>query len=91
MKAFSEIANKYKAPVYMHSSETKSEVDDCIERYGKTPTARFDEIGLFNYGGGAYHSVWVTDEDLEIYKKRGVWAVINAGSNCKLASALPLL
>lgn len=88
MKAISEIANKYKAPVYMHSSETKSEVDDCIERYGKTPTALFDEIGLFNYGGGAYHSVWVTDEDLEIYKKRGVWAVINAGSNCKLASGI---
>lgn len=88
MQGISQLAEKYSAPVFMHSSETKSEVDGCIERYGKSPTALFDELGLFNYGGGAYHSVWVDDNDLEIYKKRGVWAVINVGSNCKLASGI---
>lgn len=82
------LAEKYKAPVFMHSSETESEVKECIERYGCTPTKLFDELGLFNYGGGAYHSVWLTDEDIDIYKKRGVWAVINAGSNSKLASGI---
>ena len=88
MSSVSNIAEKYKAPVFVHSSETKSEVEGCIKRYGKTPTALFDELGLFNYGGGAYHSVWVNDDDLEIYKKRGIWAVLNAGSNCKLASGI---
>lgn len=88
MQGISQLAEKYSAPVFMHSSETKSEVEGCIERYGKSPTTLFDELGLFNYGGGAYHSVWVDDNDLEIYKKRGVWAVINAGSNCKLASGI---
>lgn len=88
MQGISQLAEKYSAPVFMHSSETKSEVEGCIERYGKSPTALFDELGLFNYGGGAYHSVWVDDNGLEIYKKRGVWAVINAGSNCKLASGI---
>ena len=88
MQGISQLAEKYSAPVFMHSSETKFEVEGCIERYGKSPTALFDELGLFNYGGGAYHSVWVDDDDLEIYKKRGVWAVINAGSNCKLASGI---
>lgn len=88
MQGISQLAEKYSAPVFMHLSETKSEVEGCIERYGKSPTALFDELGLFNYGGGAYHSVWVDDSDLEIYKKRGVWAVINASSNCKLASGI---
>ena len=88
IKGISQLAEKYSAPVFMHSSETKSEVEGCIERYGKSPTTLFDELGLFNYGGGAYHSVWVDDNDLEIYKKRGIWAVINAGSNCKLASGV---
>lgn len=88
MQGISQLAEKYSAPVFMHSSETKSEVEGCVERYGKSPTTLFDELGLFNYGGGAYHSVWVDDNDLEIYKKRGVWAVINAGSNCKLASGI---
>ncbi|MFR5876429.1 MAG: amidohydrolase family protein [Eubacterium sp.] len=88
MQGIAELAEKYHAPVFMHSSETKSEVEDCIKRYGKSPTRLFDELGLFNYGGGAYHSVWINDEDLEIYKKREVWAVINASSNCKLASGI---
>lgn len=88
MKEIAGVAQKYKAPVFVHSSETKSEVEGCYERYGKSPTKLFDELGLFNYGGGAFHSVWVDDEDLEIYKKRGVWAIINAGSNCKLASGI---
>ena len=83
-----KLAEKYEAPVFMHASETESEVRDCIDRYGKTPTALFEELGLFNYGGGAYHSVWVSDDDLEIYKKRGVYAVINPGSNAKLASGI---
>lgn len=88
MQGIAGLANKYKAPVFMHSSETESEVNDCINRYGKTPTQLFNDLGMFNYGGGAYHSVWVTDDDLEIYKQKGVWAIINAGANCKLASGI---
>ncbi|MBQ9531552.1 MAG: amidohydrolase [Eubacterium sp.] len=88
MSGIASLAEKYKAPVFVHSSETKSEVDGCIERYGITPTKLFDELGLFNYGGAGFHSVWVNDEDLEIYKKRNVYAVLNAGSNCKLASGI---
>ncbi len=88
MKGIAGLADKYEAPVFTHSSETKSEVEGCIERYGKTPTALFDELGLFNYGGGGYHSVWVSDEDLDVYKRRGIWAIINAGSNAKLASGI---
>ncbi len=88
MAGVGKLAEKYKAPVFMHSSETKSEVDECIGRYGKTPTALFEELGIFNYGGGAYHSVWLNDDDFDIYKKHGVWAVLNPCSNAKLASGI---
>lgn len=88
MKGIAKLAEKYKAPVYMHSSETMEETQACINSKNKTPTELFDKLGLFNYGGGAFHSVWLCSEDMEIYKKRGVWAVINSGSNCKLASGV---
>jgi 5-methylthioadenosine/S-adenosylhomocysteine deaminase len=88
MQGISKLAEKYQAPVFTHSSETKSEVEGCNERYGLSPTQLFDKLGLFNYGGGAYHSIWVNDEDLQIYKDKGIYAVINAGSNCKLASGI---
>ncbi len=88
MKDIAKLSEKYQAPVYVHSSETKPEVEGCIERYGKTPTKLFSDLGLFNYGGAGFHSVWVNDDDLEIYREKGIWAVINAGSNCKLASGI---
>lgn len=88
MQGIAALAKKYKAPVFVHSSETENEVEECKKRYNATPTKLFNDLGLFDYGGGAYHSVWVSDEDLEIYKAKNVWAVINAGSNCKLASGI---
>lgn len=88
MKNIAKLAEKYQAPVFMHSSETMSETQECIHQYNKTPTELFEKLGLFNYGGGAFLSVWVNEDDLEIYKKHGVWAVINSASNCKLASGV---
>lgn len=88
ISGIAKLAEKYEAPVFLHASETKTEVEDCIKRYGKSPTLFLNEMGIFNYGGGAYHSVWVSDEDLAVYKERGIWAIINAGSNAKLASGI---
>lgn len=88
MKDIAKLAEKYQAPVFMHSSETMSETQECIHQYNQTPTELFEKLGLFNYGGGAFHSVWISEEDFELYKKHGVWAVINSASNCKLASGV---
>ena len=88
IKGIAKLAEKYQAPVFTHASETKSEVEDCIKRNGMSPTKYLDSLGIFNYGGGAYHSVWIDDEDIEIYKEKGIWAVINACSNAKLASGV---
>ena len=66
MKKISKLAKKYEAPVFMHSSETMEETQACINTYSKTPTELFDKLGLFNFGGGAFHSVWVDDNDLNI-------------------------
>lgn len=82
------MAHKYQAPVFTHLAETKSEVDGCIERHGMTPTKLFDSLGIFDYGGGGYHCVWMNEEDLDIFVKRGLTAVTNPGSNTKLASGI---
>lgn len=74
--------------MYTHNSETKNEVDGCIERYGKTPTVFLDSIGMFDYGGGGFHCVHMTDEDLNICKEKKIWVVTNPASNVKLASGI---
>ena len=83
-----KLAEKYKAPVYTHNSETAKEVNDCIEKYGMTPTALFDSLGIYNYGGAGFHCVHMTEQDLDIFKNRGAYIVHNPGSNSKLASGI---
>lgn len=88
LKGISELAHKYKAPVFTHLAETKSEVLGCVERHGITPMAYLDSLGIFDYGGGGYHCVHMTSEDIAIMKKRGLYAVTNPASNMKLASGI---
>lgn len=88
LEGIAGLAQKYKAPVYTHNSETKAEVEGCIERYGKTPTAFLDSLGMFESGGGGFHCVYMTDEDLDIFKEKNIWAVTNPASNAKLASGI---
>ena len=88
LKFMSELAHKYKAPVFAHISETTEEVAGCRERYGVTPAVLFEKLGIYDFGGGGFHCVWFTDEDTEIFKKRGLWSVFNACSNLKLASGI---
>lgn len=88
LKKVSELIHKYKAPLYTHMSETKTEHDECIERYNMTPMALFDSLGLWDFGGGIYHGVWCTKEDMDIMKKRGLRIVTNPASNAKLASGI---
>ncbi len=82
------MAHKYKAPVYTHLAETKSEVEGCIERHGMSPTKLFESLGIYDYGGGGYHCVYLDEEDMEIFCRRGLHVVTNPGSNTKLASGI---
>lgn len=84
----SDLAHKYKQPMYTHNSETKVEFDECVGRYGVSPTVFLDSLGLFDFGGGGYHCVYLTDEDIEIFKKHGMSVISNPGSNTKLASGI---
>lgn len=88
LEKLSELIHNYHAPVDVHNSESKSEVNACIARYGKTPTALFEELGLLDFGGSHYHCIYVTDEDLELLKKYNIYAVTNPASNLKLASGI---
>ncbi len=86
--SLSALANELKAPVFTHISETQNEVDGCLERHGDTPAVYFEKLGLFNYGGGGFHGVYLTDQDMEIFKRRDLHLVTCPSSNTKLASGI---
>lgn len=88
LKYVLSMVEKYKAPFWTHISETKSETDGCVERYGMTTVQFLDSLGFFQYGGGGYHCVWLNDEDIDLFARKGLWVVTNPSSNLKLASGI---
>ncbi len=83
-----QLAHEYRAPVYTHLSETAKEVEECKARYGMTPVMFLDTMGMFEFGGGGYHCVHVTDSDMEVLRRRRMYVVTNPASNLKLASGI---
>lgn len=88
MEGVAGLVQKYHAPMYVHNSETEQEVLDCRKRWGMTPTQLFDSMGMYDYGGGGYHCVWLDEKDLDIFAARKLSVVTNPGSNAKLASGI---
>jgi len=74
--------------IQCHLSETKTEVDNCIAKYSRTPARVFYDAGLFKKPCSAAHCVWLSDEDMDILAENGVFAVHNPTSNLKLASGI---
>ena len=88
MEYVASLTHEYKAPMFVHSSETKGEVQGCIERHGVTPTVLFDRLGMYDHGGGGFHCVYMSEEDIDIFRRRKLCAVLNPASNLKLASGI---
>ncbi|GLC82169.1 amidohydrolase [Lacrimispora brassicae] len=88
LEGIAALSRKYKAPVFSHNSETKAEVEQCLKKNGTTPAVYLDQLGMFEHGGGGYHCVHMTEEDLAVFQKRGLTVVTNPGSNSKLASGI---
>ena len=83
-----EAINNLKCPFFTHISETKKEVEECIERHNKTPLKYLYDEGLFKYGGGGYHCVHYTDEEVKICKDNNLFIVSCPGSNQYLSSGI---
>jgi 5-methylthioadenosine/S-adenosylhomocysteine deaminase len=73
------------APLQIHLSETKPEVDDCIGEHGRRPAAYLDDLGLLTERTLLAHGVWLDDEELDLIAARGATVVSNPAANMKLA------
>ena len=83
-----ETAKALDTGIHVHIAETRSETDGCIGRHGVTPVKYFEKLGFFERPTIGAHLVHVTDEDIEILARRGVYMAHNPASNLKLASGV---
>ena len=69
-------------------AETQKEVDDVKEKYGDTPVRYLNSIGFLSELVVAAHSVWLNDEEIEIFAEKKVGIASCPQSNAKLASGI---
>jgi 5-methylthioadenosine/S-adenosylhomocysteine deaminase len=88
LKSVRALSDRTGAPIVIHVSETKREVDDSIKDKGASPIDYLNSFGFLNDRVIAAHVVWPTEEELGLLKKLGVGIVHNPQSNMKLASGV---
>ena len=85
-RQLAEYTKKIGTNMHVHVSETKFEHEECKKRHGKTPAAYLNDMGIFASPATAAHCVWLEDEDMAIFKEKGVTVASCPVSNLKLAS-----
>ncbi len=79
-----ELAKKFGVGIHIHVSESRDELKQITEKYGKRPVEYLDSIGFLGPEVLAAHCVWVNDSEISILRDRGVKPVHNPISNMKM-------
>ena len=82
------MADQLDVPVQLHLHESAQEVETAVERTGKRPCERLDELGLVNASLLAVHAVHMTDAEVARFAEAGVNIAHCPRSNLKLASGI---
>jgi len=88
LQAARALASRYDVPLVIHIAETRRERDDALAKWGKTPVAELDSLGVLTGRTVAAHCVWVDDVDIGILKARGAGVAHCPSSNMMLASGI---
>jgi len=82
------VARRYHAPVLIHVAETPKELADSRAKYGITPVAYLDQLGILGPDVVAAHCVHVDSADRVVLARKQVGCVHNPSSNMLLASGV---
>lgn len=88
LKLTKEVSKRLGAIVQIHLHETEKEVVDYMKSYSRTPIEYLASISFLSDRVVAAHCVWVSENDIKILKKNGVWVSLNPESNMKLGSGI---
>ena len=84
------VADEFGCPMHSHMAESKVQALVGQETYGKSLTARFDELGLLNERFTAAHGVWLDADDMKRLADRGASVAHCPGSNLRLGSGIAM-
>ncbi|MBA3030194.1 MAG: amidohydrolase [Desulfobacteraceae bacterium] len=84
----SELAMAHNIPLVIHMAETRHEISEIREKYGRSPFAHLDHLGVLGPHVIADHCVFVDEKEMDLMARNRVKVVHNPESNMKLASGI---
>jgi len=82
-----DISREKNMLIHIHVSETRREVFECKEKYGKFPVELLRDVGLLTERTQMVHLGWVTSKEIELIRDSGATVTHCPVSNMKLATA----
>jgi len=86
LKKVRMLSDQLKMPIQIHLHETEFEVSDALEKTGKRPSQRLDDLNFWGPDVQAVHVTQLNQQDIDIFKKTGTHVIHCPESNLKLAS-----
>ena len=88
MRACANLAREFGVGLHTHVQESKAQVIVGLKKYGKTPTAHLQDLGLLGPDFVAAHGVWLDDDDIQRLADHGSSVAHNPGSNMLLGNGI---
>jgi 5-methylthioadenosine/S-adenosylhomocysteine deaminase len=88
LKKSAEISRRRKLPIHIHLAETKAQAVMGRQIYGTSLLQHLDALGVLSANLSLAHSIWIDDNDVELFARRRATPVHNPASNLRIGSGL---
>jgi len=88
MKQSAELARQYGVHLHTHLAETQDEEAFCEQQFGHRPVAYMQSLDWVGEDVWFAHSIWVNQEEINVYAKTGCGVAHCPSSNMRLASGI---
>ena len=88
MRESAALARKYHVHLHTHLAETKDEEQFCIDRFGLRPAAYMQSVDWIGDDVWFAHSVYINQDEIELYAHHGCGVAHCPSSNMRLASGI---
>ncbi len=88
MKQSADLARQYGVHLHTHLAETQDEEVFCQQQFGHRPVAYMQSLDWVGEDVWFAHSVWVNQEEINVYARTGCGVAHCPSSNMRLASGI---
>ena len=88
MKQSAKLAREYGVHLHTHLAETEDEEKFCMQMFGHRPVGYMQDVGWVGDDVWFAHSIWVNEEEIQVFAKHHCGVAHCPASNMRLASGI---